>query len=317
MRLRLFRAARMAEAMALVRAELGDEAVILGTRRVAGGVEVTAALEPHPDPVSPAEAEPWLIPPDPPTPLPVPMPVPMPAPVAGPLARHNLPAALAARLAAGPLEAMLAAALAFAPLPDATARPLLLVGPPGAGKTLSCAKLATRAVLAGAPPLVVTTDGARAGAAEQMAAFTRVLGLTLAVAPQPAALAKALARRQPGQAVLIDTAGCNPFDPDQAVALRALAQAAGAGMLLVLPAGLDPAEAAETAAAFQVLGARHLLPTRLDAARRLGGVLAGAAAGLALTEAGVGPDPAGDLVRIDPAWLAARLTDLPAAGRGA
>ena len=87
---------------------------------------------------------------------------------------------------------------------------------------------------------------------------------------------------------------------------QALAQA-GQRVLLVLPAGLDPAEAAETEQAFRALGARHLLPTRLDATRRLGGVLAAAAAGLALTEAGLGQDPAGDLAPIDPAWLAARL----------
>jgi hypothetical protein len=57
---------------------------------------------------------------------------------------------------------------------------------------------------------------------------------------------------------------------------------------LVLPAGLDAEEAAETARAFQLLGCRHLVPTRLDAARRLGGVLAAADAGLAFTEAGIG-----------------------------
>jgi len=287
MRLRLFRAPRMAEAMAQVRAALGEEAVILETRRVHGGVEVTAALDGRP------EAEPWLIPPGPSAP--------------GPLARHNLPPALAARLAVGPLETALGATLEFAPLPDAVAAPLLLVGPPGAGKTLSCAKLAARAVLAGGAPLVVSTDGEKAGAAAQLAAFTRVLGLPLAVAPGPAALAKALARRPPGEPALVDTAGCDPFDAAQAAALLALARTAGATMLLVLPAGLDPAEAAETARAFAALGARHLLPTRLDQARRLGGVVAAAAAGLALTEAGVGQDPAGDLAPIDPAWLAARL----------
>jgi flagellar biosynthesis protein FlhF len=302
MQLRLFRAPRMAEAMAQLRAALGEEAVILETRRVAGGVEVTAALA-GPDEAA-EEPEPWLIPPTPPV---------VQAPPADPalarlLARHNLPPALGARLGGGAgLEAALADCLGFAGLPDATARPLLLAGPPGAGKTLSCAKLAARAVLAGQSPLVITTDGQRAGAAEQMAAFTRVLGLTLAVAPQPGTLVKALARRQPGQPVLIDTAGCDPFDPAQAAALLGLARAAGASILLVLPAGLDPAEAAETARAFLALGARHLLPTRLDAARRLGGVLAGAAAGLALTEAGIGPDPAGDLVPVDPGWLATRL----------
>src|SRR3954451_15335193 len=109
MRLRLYRAPRMAEAMAQVRAALGEEAVILETRRVAGGVEVTAALAGPPEP----EAEPWLIPPDPQhgAPAPEPWRIAPAAPPAGPLARHNLPPDLAARLAAGPLAESLAAAL--------------------------------------------------------------------------------------------------------------------------------------------------------------------------------------------------------------
>lgn len=296
--LRLFRAARMPEAMAAVRAALGEDAVILETRRVGTGVEVTAARGALPAPALPpdwfAEApEPLLIPP----------------PAAGPeLGHQGLPAALAARLAGGTLAERLGATLGFAPLPDAAARPLLLAGPPGAGKTLTCAKLAARLVLAGQAPLVVTTDGARAGAAEQLAAFTRVLGLTLAVAPAAATLAKALARRPPGQPVLIDSAGCDPFDDAAVAALRALLQAAEAVPVLVLPAGLDAAEAAELAAGFAALGARHLLPTRLDLSRRLGGVLAAAAAGLALTEAGTGPGVADGLTPIGPAWLAARMT---------
>ena len=50
MRLKLFRAPAMAEAMARVRAELGEDALILATRRVGDGVEVTAALEPDDQP---------------------------------------------------------------------------------------------------------------------------------------------------------------------------------------------------------------------------------------------------------------------------
>lgn len=299
MRLKLFRAASMAEAMAQLRAALGPEAVILDSRRVpGGGVEVTAALGRSAEPPAwaaeaPADpAEPRLIPPPPTPPH---------------LARHNLPAALAARLRPGRLAEGLDACLRFAPLPDGLARPVLLAGPPGAGKTLSCAKLATRSVLAGASPLVVTTDGDRAGATEQLAAFTRLLGLTLAVAPEPAVLARAMARRQPGQPTLVDTAGCDPFNAAQAARLRALAQAADAEILVVLPAGLDREEAAELGAAFAALGARHLLPTRLDGARRLGGILAAAAAGLALAEAGTGPGVADGLTPIDAAWLARRL----------
>jgi flagellar biosynthesis protein FlhF len=289
MRLKTFRAPRMAEAMALLREELGAEAIILGTRRVGQGVEVTAALEPD---------EPVLIPP---------MAAPAP-PVAGPLAFHNLPAALGAVLAAGPLEATLAARLGFATLPTGRERPIMLVGPPGAGKTLTCAKIAARLVMRGGSPVVVTADGQRAGATAQLAAFTGVLGLTLAVAPSPATLGKALARRARGEAVLVDTAGCDPFDPPQAVALRALASIAEADLVLVLPAGLDAAEAADLARAFAALGARHLVATRLDSARRLGAVLAAAEAGpLLLTEGGIGPEVADGLEPLSPARLAARL----------
>ena len=45
MRVKLFRAAEMTAAMALIRAELGVDALILSSRRVPEGVEVTAALE--------------------------------------------------------------------------------------------------------------------------------------------------------------------------------------------------------------------------------------------------------------------------------
>ena len=291
MRLRTIRAARMSDAMAILRAELGEEAVILGTRRVSGGVEVTAGQE--------VEDEPVLIAPESVPDLALP-----PA-----LRRHNLPAALAQRLAGAPLAAALAQEFRFAPLPMESG-PLLLVGPPGAGKTLTCAKLATRLLLAGTPPLLVSADGRRAGAAEQLAAFARVLSLPLSIAGTPGALIKALARGTPGQPVLVDMPGCDPFDDAGARRHAALAEAARGTSVLVLPAGLDAEEAAETARAFHLLGCRHLLPTRLDAARRLGGVLAAAAAAdLMMTEAGTGHDVAAGLTRLDAEWLAGRMME--------
>ncbi|MBS7810587.1 flagellar biosynthesis protein FlhF [Roseococcus pinisoli] len=280
MRLRVFRARSATLAFAAAREAMGEEAVVLGARRVGGGVEVTVARE---------TAEPELIPP-------------IEAHGFG-LARHNLPLGL--HFAGGDLVTALAARLGFASLPEES--PILLVGPPGAGKTLSCAKLAARASMAGRRPLVVTADDARAGAVEQLAAFTRLLGLTLAVAAEPEVLARAMQPRKPGQPVFIDGFGCDPFDAAQARRLHRLTQAAEAVPVLVLPAGLDAEESAELARAFHLLGARHLLPTRLDVTRRLGGVLAAAAAGLALTEAGVGPQVAAGLHPLTPRWLADRL----------
>ncbi len=288
MRLKLYLAASMAEAMARVRAELGPDALILATRRVADGVEVTAALEPPPPPLAaPDPARERL------------------------LAYHDVPTPLRAALERGSLEAALAAALAFAPLPlDRESRPVLLAGPPGAGKTLTVARLATRLVMAGVKPLIITADGQRAGAVEQLAAFTRLLGIELVVANHPVTLGRALARRQPGAPTLVDAPGIDPFDPAQRDEIAVLAATGGAAVALVLPGGLHPIEAAELAGAFAEAGATHLIATRLDQARRLGGVLSAAQAGrLALAEAGIGPGAADGLAPLTPKLLAHRLTE--------
>jgi flagellar biosynthesis protein FlhF len=163
-------------------------------------------------------------------------------------------------------------------------------------------------VLGGTLPMVVTADGKRAGATEQLAAFTRLLGIDLIVASHPVTLGRALARRQDAAPVLIDAPGCDPFDAAQVEELTALANTASARIVLVLPGGMDTAEAADLAAAYAATGATQLSATRLDLARRLGGILAAAAAGrLALTEAGIGAGAADGLVPLTPAFLAERL----------
>ncbi|WP_439549723.1 GTP-binding protein [Falsiroseomonas sp.] len=306
MRIRVLKAASMPEAMARLRDELGPDAALLSSRPVNGGVEVTGGLDLDDE----DEELPVLIGPRPRAPLPA-------AchqrrqddSAAIALDFHRVPDALARRLCAAPLEASLEASLRFARLPDGVARPLLLAGPPGAGKTLTCAKLAARRVLEGEePPLVISADGERPAAAEQLAAFTQLLGATLAVALTPAAVALAMEQRSPGQPVLIDTAGCDPFDPAQARMIASLVAVTGASVALVLPGSMDAAEAADVARAFGALGATHLVATRLDASRRIGAVLAAAAtAGLALAEAGTGSQAADGLTMMEPAWLAARL----------
>jgi flagellar biosynthesis protein FlhF len=285
MRLKLFRAPTIAAAMNQVRAAFGPDALILGTRHLSDGVEVTAALEPDgalqaaPDPARLAA-----------------------------LRFHGIPDTLHPALDHGSLEQALASSLSFVALPLWGADPpLLFVGPPGAGKTLTTVRLATRLVMAGTPPMVITTDGQRAGATEQMAAFTRLLRINLVVANHPVTLARALTRRG-GEPTLIDGPGTDPFDPAAAADLRALAGSANATMTLVLPAGLDPAEATDLARAYAAIGARLLVITRLDLARRVGGAVAAAAAvPLPLTEVGIGPDAAGGLTPLTPAFLAARI----------
>jgi flagellar biosynthesis protein FlhF len=165
--------------------------------------------------------------------------------------------------------------------------------------------------MAGTVPMVITADGKRAGATEQLAALTRLLDIKVVVACHPVTLGRALARRPMGAPVLIDTPGCDAFDEDQVLELGELAAVTAAAIVLVLPAGLDPAEAADIAHAYAALGTTMLIPTRLDLTRRLGGVLAAAGAGLALTEAGIGPGAADGLMPITREWLSARLLTGP------
>lgn len=290
MRLKLYRAPEMAGAMAQVRRELGVDALILSSRKVADGVEVTAALEESLPPpklqTDPASAR--------------------------ALAFHGVAAPLAAILAEGMLQQRLAQHLTFSPLAlEPGERPVLFAGPPGAGKTLTVARLATRLVMAGVQPMVITADTRRAGAAEQLAAFTRLLGIDLLVASQPVALARALARRASGVPVLIDLPGSSPFDPDQSDEIAALTATANGRVAVVLPAGIDLCEAGETAAAFAESGADYLVVTRMDVARRIGCVLSASVAGLALAEAGIGPGAADGLVPLTAELLARRLLEVP------
>jgi flagellar biosynthesis protein FlhF len=281
----------MADAMARVRAELGPDALILASRQVGDGVEVTAALEPEDDLPAPSLAPSH----DPPS--------------RAALSFHGVPVALHAALGRGDLAAMLGTVLGFAPLPLAASDPpLLLTGPPGAGKTLTTAKLMARLVMSGVTPLVITADSRRAGATEQLSVFARVLKLDLVVADHPVSLGRALARRPHGTPVLIDAPGLDPFDRAQAEELRTLAAVAGATTVLVLQAGLDTAEAADLAHAHAELGATLMIATKLDLTRRLGSVVSAASAGcLALTEAGVGPGVVDGLISFTQAELAARL----------
>ena len=304
MRLKIFQAPNIGAAMALVRDELGPDALILANRDVDGGVELTAAQEtPHEAP------QPRLVVPISAERAPIPL-TNAPAEIAraGTLKWHGVPADLALSLGRGDLVEALRTTLRFGSLPrDHGDAPVLLVGPPGAGKTLTAARLATRLKLSGQPSMMITADGRRAGAAEQLAAFTRLLGLTLIVADTAKQLARAVARRENGQPVIVDMPGLNPFDPQDQTFIRECQSAIGASVALVIPAGLDPGDAQDMSLAFTQLGAEMLIITRLDQSRRLGGVLAAAGTGLTLTDAGIGPGVADGLAAMTAELLAERL----------
>ena len=279
MRVKLIQAGTMAEAMRLVRSELGEEALILGHRRVANGVEITAALEPASHPATIETTA-------------------MPAASHPPETKLNSQAQRALALTYGALD---------------WTKPVMLVGTPGAGKTLTAAKLATRLVRQGERPMVITADSDRAGAVEQLAAFTRVLQLDLIMAENPLKLSRVLANRQAGTKAIIDMAGCNPLDAAQREMLITHAVTADAALVWVIQAGLDGEDAMEMAEAFAALGARHIIPTKLDMTRRLESVLRAAEAGnFILTDAGIGSGIIDGIISLEARHLIARIDDAAA-----
>lgn len=311
MRLKSFNAATMAEAMEMVRAELGDNAIIVSTQRAAGtkGVRITAALEPADADLAVAEL------------LEEGHPSSAAGEVKAALENHGLPQRLLERLTNAArtsdiTDATLACASAleagftFACLPEHSApRPFMLVGPPGSGKSIAAAKLAARAVLKQRNVNVITCDNLRAGATEQLAAFTRILEIDLVKARGPESLSRAVEAAS-GQfdLMLIDSPGLNPFRQTDMDYLSELVEAADVEPILVMAAGGDAVESGEVGEAFAAIGATRLFTTKLDTTRRLGGMLSAAEMGqLALCDVSASPHVASGISPISAMSLARLL----------
>lgn len=216
------------------------------------------------------------------------------------------------------LVAALEHLFSFKPLPLQSKKPLMMVGPPGAGKTLATAKLAARSVMNGLKVAVITTDTVRAGGIEQLAAFTKLLRINLQKAADAKQLRQCLQDAAGADLILIDTGGINPFSPPEMKELARLVAAGDIEPVLVLPAAIDAAESGEIARVYSALGVRSLLPTRLDIARRLGGLLSAAYGGsLFFADASHTPQVAEGLVTLSPKRLTALLMPETARRTGA
>ncbi len=198
----------------------------------------------------------------------------------------------------------------YTPLPvTAFNKPIIMVGPPGAGKTLAVAKMAARGVMNGLDIGVISTDTMRAGGVEQLQAFTNLLKIKLQKANSPQDL-RFISNdmMQSYDQVIIDTSGLNPFDKDDVKILAKLIGAADMRAVLVLPTGIDADEAGEMARVFAAIGATEILPTRVDIARRLGSMLAAAHHGnLSFCDVSNTPKVAQGLMPITPKYLSQLL----------
>ncbi len=114
-----------------------------------------------------------------------------------------------------------------------------LVGPTGVGKTTTTAKLAARCVVRyGAERLaLLTTDGYRIGAHEQLRIYGRILGVPVFVVRDGEDLRRTLADLRDKHMVLIDTVGMSQRDRMVAEQAAMLTRSGRVNRLLLLNAG--------------------------------------------------------------------------------
>lgn len=301
MRLRVFEAATGQQALARMREALGPEAIVVATRDTENGVRVTAAVETH-DPDLRAMLDPSarnaVV-----------------ERIGDALRAQAVPPPLSERLLARVRETglddpvlALADALgrlgAFATAPEGLPDRLALIGPCGGGKTAAVAKLAAEARLAGARPSVASLDTRRAGGVARLRSLLEPLGVAVERCEDPQQLGGRSATDRPE---IVDTGGLNPFSGRELATLATLLSQLGQEPVLVLPAGLDPTDSGEIAANFAALGVSRMIVTKLDMARRFGGLLAAVDAGLRPCRASIGPAVGSALLPLSPASLARLL----------
>ena len=293
MKMKLFSATTLDEAMAQVRAELGPDAVVLSTRDEDGTVEVRAAVERSFNHrfAAPRFAEP--------------------RPFIFDAARDQLTATLrwhgasegfiqlvseaGGRLGAGleaqgSLAAGLEGVLAFAPLAPRPAKSILLVGPHGGGRTTAAAKLARHLTQRGSRLEPVSADFDASGQSARLAALT--LRPTVAAALSMDALVRKVKDADTSaQRLVIDGPPANPVEPDDMDRLGQLIGRLNVEPVLVMAADAAGMEMEDNARAFAQLGVRRVILTRLDAVRRRGGAIAAlSSARLSIAQLGLTPN---------------------------
>lgn len=296
----------MAAALELVRRELGRDAVILRTRQLTrrglagerpAGVEITAAPDivpgelPRPAAASSAQ-EPnrdlaaWLRATE------------LPEEIVAACLVH---VRLAAPVGDEALDAELVRALAprIPVAPAARERPNLivaLVGPPGSGKTTTIAKLAARARVQERQSVgLVSLDGYRAGAAEQLKAYANILDIPCVTAHGWEQLDDALERLAGLDRILIDTSSREAADDQR---LQRLAGALTGRCALWLTLAADSRDSALERALnhFARIDYGGVIATRTDLLVGKGPIATIAARALApLRFVTTGPSVGGDL----------------------
>lgn len=332
MHLKRYRGATVREALAAARADLGPSALVLATRMVPasglGGwlgqrvVEVTTAVDRAVSESRPIEADGRTS-----------VPPAEPAPPARPAASPDLVEAIAARLAATGLDRAIAEEAArriparqrkqtptrelnralaerlqwLAAGDEAFAPVEVFVGPPGAGKTTTIAKIAAQQrVKRGVRVGLIAADGFRLGAVEQLRLYADIIGAPFSVARALPELEAALAAsRTP---TLVDTAGRSASDASAVELFSVFGTWTQARTHLVVPAATAPDAFERLIDAYAVARPTRVAFTKVDEGANLAPLMSVVRSrDLVVSYLATGQRVPEDLMRATPALLAAQV----------
>jgi flagellar biosynthesis protein FlhF len=312
MKMKMFVGKTVEEAMDMVRAEMGPDAVILSTRDEEGRVEIRAAVERSFGhkyaPPKFAEAKPMFDETR--------------SQLSSSLRWHGAPdgfvhmvAEAGGRLGAGleqlgSLSAGLEGVLTFAPLTAKPVKSYMLIGPYGSGKTMSAAKIA-RFISDKRDPLeALAADFDMSGQTARLAALILKPSVTFALTPDH--LVRALKDADDrGARLVIDGPPFNPADDKDMKRCSDLISRLNVEPVLVMSAEGHPMDIEDNARVFTQVGCRRVILTKLDAVRRRGGAIAAiSSARLSIAQLGLTPSVGGGLVPAS----ASRIAQLLLAG---
>ena len=146
------------------------------------------------------------------------------------------------------------------------------VGPTGAGKTTTLAKIAARSALEEKLKVgLITTDTYRIAAVEQLKTYARIMEIPIEVVSDKTAFRRALAKLSDRDLILVDTPGKSSVEPGYIEKLRDLFQIENpveTNLLLPLTSSQD--NLAENLARFKPIGYQSIIFTKLDESRNFG-----------------------------------------------
>jgi flagellar biosynthesis GTPase FlhF len=186
-----------------------------------------------------------------------------------------------------------------------------LVGPTGVGKTTTLAKLAARAVNAGQRVAIVTADTYRMAAVEQLRAYADLLDVPLHVTFTPQDLRRAVLQCADADRVFLDTTGRSPLDRDALRALGGTLAVQQPAVILCLAAGTRARDCEAVLDAYDEMHVRAVALTKWDETVMPGEALSAAIErGLAVSHVTIGQEVPADIVAASADQLAAAAFDL-------